>query len=132
MPRVIRPVDISREEMEERRDYFDRHTPHVVCEGKAVKGEKFMVKVRIGEQYTHPDQSDHYIKYIQLWNLETFVAEVQFAPLAQGGVQAQQEVDFFLYPRHTLRLTAMSACTKHGLWQSREVVVPVEGAEDEA
>ena len=29
MPRVFKPVDISKEEKEVKKDYFDRHTPHV-------------------------------------------------------------------------------------------------------
>jgi len=126
MPRVFNPVDISKEEKEIRKDYFDRHTPVVICDKKAVEGEKFRVKVRIGTEYTHPDEPDHYIKYIQLWNRETFLAETHFAPGSPGNKPNHSEVDFYIMPGPvSMNLSAMSVCTKHGLWQSeaREVSI---------
>jgi len=53
MPRIFTPVDISQEEKEVRKDYFDRHTPFVICEDFAREGEKFAVKVKMGAEYTH-------------------------------------------------------------------------------
>ncbi len=126
MPRVFTPVDISKEEKEVRRDYFDRHTPVIHCDHEAREGEKFRVKVKLGSEYSHPDDPDHYIKYVQLWNRETFLAEAHFTPGTLGNRPEHVEVDFYIVPGPvSLNLTAMSVCTKHGLWQSepREVVV---------
>ena len=65
MPRVFNPVDISKEEKEVRKDYFDRHTP----------------------------------------------------------------VDFYIVPGPvTMNLSAMSVCTKHGLWQSESREVSIRKA----
>lgn len=125
MPKIFRAADIPPEETEARRDYFDRHTPHVICETSVPRGAGLRVKVRLGERYSHPDEPDHHIRFVQLWDLETFLAEVQFAPGAQGGMPGQVEVDFYLRPHRTLRLKALAACTKHGLWESRETVVRV-------
>ena len=125
MPKVFKPVEISPDETAARKDYFDRHTPHIICDSVVKRGGRFCVKVRIGENYQHPDDADHYIKFIQLWNLETFVAEVQFAPGAQGGVPSNVEVDFYLTAKNTMYLSVLSACTKHGLWHSEEVKVCV-------
>ena len=70
MPRIFNPVDISKEEKEIRKDYFDRHTPVIICEGSAREGEKLRVKVRMGTEYTHPDDPDHFIKYIQFFSCD--------------------------------------------------------------
>ena len=59
------------EEKESRKDYFDRNTPNIICEETAKEGEKFKVKVKVGDQYPHPDDPNHFISYIQLWNRET-------------------------------------------------------------
>lgn len=126
MPRLFSPVDISQEEKEVRKDYFDRHTPVVICEPKAREGEKFRVKVRLGTEYSHPDDPDHHIKYVQLWNRETFLAEAHFAPGSMAGKPTHVEVDFYIVPGPvSLNLTAMSVCTKHGLWQSNPMEVTV-------
>ena len=119
-------MDISKEEKEVRKDYFDRHTPVVHCEDYARQGEKFRVKVKLGSEYTHPDDADHFIKYVQLWNRETFIAEAQFAPGALGYKSEHVEVDFYIVPGPvSMNLSAMAACTKHGLWQSTSKEVTV-------
>lgn len=126
MPRVFTPVDINKEEKELRKDYFDRHTPVIVCDNFAREDEKFKVKIRLGTDYSHPDDPDHYINYVQLWNRETFLAETHFAPGILGNKPEHVEVDFYIVPGPvSMNLSAMSACTKHGLWQSesKEVVV---------
>jgi len=126
MPRIFTPVDISNEEKEVRKDYFDRHTPVVVCDGTAREGEKLRVKVRMGTEYTHPDDPDHFIKYIQLWNRETFLAEAHFAPGSLGNRTGHAEVDFYIVPGAvSLNLSAMAVCTKHGLWQSEPKEVKI-------
>jgi len=125
MPRIFKSVDISSLEKDVQRDYFDRHTPHVICEKIAKRGEKFRVKVKMGRDYTHPDDPDHYISFIQLWNRETFIAEAHFAPETLGKSE-NVEVDFYIVPKVSMNLSAMACCTKHGLWQSDPVEVKVK------
>jgi superoxide reductase len=125
MPRVFKAVDIAKEEKEIRKDYFDRHTPRVICDSSAKRGEKFKVKVILGEEYSHPDDPDHFISYIQLWNRETFLAEAHFTPGMLGNEPEHVEVDFYIIPRQSMNLSAMAVCTKHGLWQSSSVEVNV-------
>ncbi len=125
MPRVFTPVDISQEEKEVRKDYFDRHSPVIICDKYAKRGEKFKVKVRMGTEYSHPDEPDHYISYVQLWNRETFIAEAHFAPGMLANENGQVEIDFYIVPKMTMNLAAMAVCTKHGLWQSVSVEVTV-------
>lgn len=126
MPRVFTPVDISKEEKEVRKDYFDRHTPIIICDAQVREGEKFKVKVKLGTEYTHPDDPDHFITYIQLWNRETFLAEAHFSPGALGNKPGHVEVDFYIVPGPvSMNLSAMAVCTKHGLWQSEPKEVKI-------
>lgn len=125
MPRVINPVDNNSLEKETHKDYFDRHSPHIICEDTAFRGRKFQVKVRMGQNYNHPDDGDHYISTIQLWNRETLIAQAHFSPGMMGNNPDHVEIDFYIVPKVSLNLSAMAVCTKHGLWQSepREVKV---------
>ena len=82
----------------------------------------------MGEEYTHPDDFDHYIEYIQLFNGETLLAEAKFVAGMLGGQdhKGQAEVTFNVVPKGSkMNLTAMSYCTKHGLWESTPVEVAV-------
>lgn len=126
MPRVFRPVDIEKEEKEVRKDYFDRHTPNIFCPDEVKRGEKFKVKIKIGDEYVHPDDFDHYITYVQLWNRETFIAQATFTPGSLGNKPNHVEVDFYIVaPEVSMNLSAMSNCIKHGLWISEPKAVKV-------
>lgn len=126
MPRIFKASEEEKTEGKEvRKDYFDRHSPVIICEKTATKGEKFRIKVRVGSEYSHPDDPDHYISYVQLWNRETLLAETSFPPGMLGNQKSKAEVDFYIIPTLSMNLSAMSYCTKHGLWQSESVEVKV-------
>lgn len=126
MPRVFKATEIEKEEKEIKRDYLDRHMPHVICPDQVKRGEKFAVKVKMGEDYPHPDEYDHYISVIQLWNRETLLAETRYMAGVYGNQSSQVEVDFHIVaPDVSMNLSAMAVCTKHGLWQSEDKVVKV-------
>lgn len=118
MPNVIKPVDIDALEKELHKDYFDRHAPHIICENTAKRGAKFKVKILMGHDYKHPDDPDHFISNIQLWNRETLIAQAQFSPGMMSNYPENVEVDFYIVPKVSMNLSAMAVCTKHGLWQS--------------
>lgn len=125
MPKINRYQDISQIDREAKKDYIDRHSPFIHCEDSAKKGQKFKVKVKVGNEYAHPDDFDHYIAYVQLWNKDTLLAEATFTPGTLGNKKEQVEVDFYIVPTSNLKLTAMAYCTKHGLWESEVKEVSV-------
>ncbi len=126
MPRVFKALDIENEEKEVKKDYLDRHMPHVICPGEVRKGEIFRVKVKMGNEYPHPDDHDHYISIIQLWNRETLLAETRYSSGAYGNKPVHVEVDYYISaPEVSMNLSAMAVCTKHGLWQSEDKYVKV-------
>jgi len=125
VPKINRYVDIDSIERETKKDYIDRHSPFVHCESNAKKDEPFSVKVKVGNEYSHPDDFDHYIAYVQLWNGETMLGQATFTPGTLGNQKGHVEVGFTIIPTKNLKLTAMSYCTKHGLWESDPVTVEV-------
>ena len=64
--KINRYVDISTIDREAKKDYIDRHSPFIHCGDKATAGEKFKVTVKMGDEYPHPDDFDHYIAWVQL------------------------------------------------------------------
>jgi len=129
MPKINRYVDISTVDKEAKKDYIDRHSPFIQCAASAKAGQKFPVTVRMGNEYTHPDDHDHYIRSIALYNRETLLAEATFTSGALGGEgqKGQAEVTFNVVPSgHKMALTAVAYCTKHGLWECDPVEVAIE------
>ena len=125
MPKINKYEDISQIDREAKKDYIDRHSAFVHCDDAATKGEMFKVTVKVGDEYKHPDDFDHFIKYVQLWNGETFLAETHFTPGTFGNAPANVQVDFYIVPQKNQKLVAMAYCTKHGLWQSDVKAVTV-------
>jgi superoxide reductase len=126
MPRVFIATNIEKEDKEIKRDYLDRHMPHVICPDMVKRGEKFEIKIRLGDEYAHPDDPDHFISVIQLWNRETLLAEARYTAGVYGNKPSHFEVDFHITaPEVSMNLAAMAVCTKHGLWQSEDKPVKV-------
>ncbi len=128
MPVINRYVDIDQVEKDAKKDYIDRHSPFIHCAESAAKNQAFAVTVKMGNEYAHPDDMDHYIKSVQLYNGQTLLAEASFPPGSMGGngAKGNAEVTFNVVPTDDeLSLSAMSYCTKHGLWESDPVAVKV-------
>ena len=50
MPRVFKATEIEKEDKEVKRDYLDRHMPHVICPDTVKRGEKFDSKGETGRR----------------------------------------------------------------------------------
>ncbi|NQU81051.1 MAG: dethiobiotin synthase [Bacteroidetes bacterium] len=124
--KINRYEDISQTDKEAKKDFIDKHSAFVHCEKQAKAGEKFKVKVKVGDQIKHPDDPDHYIAWVQLWDGEKMLAQANFIEGALGNQPENLEVDFYIVPTKNLKLIAHAFCTKHGLWQSQEVSVTIE------
>ena len=128
MPTINRYVDISTVDREAKKDYIDRHSPFIHCEGTAKAGEPFAVTVKMGNEYSHPDDFDHFIEGIQLYNGESLIAKADFVAgmLGGQGAKGHATVTFNIVPSgKKLKLVAQSYCTKHGIWESTPVEVDV-------
>jgi superoxide reductase len=128
MPTVNRYVDITEVDKEQKKDYIDRHSPFVHCASEAKAGEPFAVTVKMGNEYAHPDDQDHFIRSLQLYNGSTLLAEASFQAGTMGGDgnKGNTEVTFNMVPSAgKLSLSARACWTKHGIWESNPVEVQV-------
>ncbi len=124
---INRYQDISEIDKEAKKDYIDRHSAFIHCDDTATKEGNFKVTVKVGEEYTHPDDFDHYISWVQLWNGETMLAQANYMPGTLGNTGNHFEVDFHIRPtKNKMKLVAHAYCTKHGLWESDVKIVEVK------
>lgn len=119
MPVINKYTDISKIDREAKKDFIDRHTPFVNCRGTAVRGIPFKVTVCLGDEYSHPDDLDHYISTISLYNKETKLAEMTYFAGTNGGQgkKANASVSFYVLLEKDAKLVALAYCTKHGIWE---------------
>ena len=126
MPKINKYVDIDTVEREAKKDLIDRHSPFITVDGEVRKGEMLWVNVKMGNEFTHPDDFDHYIESITLFNGDTKLAMTSFIPGTLGNEKSHAEVTFNIRPMgKKLNLIAHGYCTKHGIWESTPVIVEV-------
>jgi superoxide reductase len=127
MPKINRYQDISEIDREARKDYIDRHSPFVHCASEAKAGERFEVTVKVGDAYEHPDNTEHYISTVALYNKDDKLAEATFFAGSQGGQdkKGNTTATFTVVLDKDAELVAHSFCTQHGLWESDPVSVKV-------
>ena len=126
MPQIHVYENIDNVEREAKKDLIDRHSPFITIDGEATKGETLKVTVKMGNEYTHPDDFDHYIESITLFNGETKLAMATFIPGTLGNEKSHCEVTFTIRPMgKKLNLVAHAYCTKHGIWESTALEVAV-------
>jgi len=125
MPKINRYVDIDTVEREAKKDYIDRHSPFIHCDNTAIAGEAFAVTVKMGNEYSHPDDFDHYIKSITLFDGETQLCSAEFVAGALANEKGHQTVTFHVVPTKKMKLVAHAYCTKHGIWESDPIEVAV-------
>ena len=128
MLNINKYVDINTLDKEAKKDYIDRHSAFIEVEKEVEKGTLLAVTVRVGDEYAHPDDFDHYISFVQLYNGQTLLAQANFEPGAVfgNGDKGNLKVTFYVKANKNLNLTAMAYCTKHGLWESDTVKVTVK------
>jgi len=130
MPKINHASEITEEMKEAKRDYVDRHTPHVVAPATVKKGETVVVTVKMGQEYVHPDVDDHHIQRLQLFDRERLLATTVYEPGATtSGMEEPKgftSASFALSFAKSAKLTALTYCTKHGLWMSEETDVEVK------
>ena len=119
MPKIHKYENIDEIEREAKKDLIDRHSPFVNCKGVAIRGVPFKVTVVVGDKYSHPDDLDHYISSISLFNKETKLAEMTYFAGTNGGQgkKANSSVTFSIILEKDAKLVAHAYCTKHGIWE---------------
>ena len=126
MPKINKYVDIDTVEREAKKDLIDRHSPFITVDGEAKVGEMLAVNVKMGQEFTHPDDFDHFIESITLFNGDTKLAMTTFVPGTLGNEKSHAEVTFNIRAMgKKLNLVAHGYCTKHGIWESTPVLVEV-------
>ncbi|MBD3794822.1 MAG: class II SORL domain-containing protein [Epsilonproteobacteria bacterium] len=128
MPKINKYVDIDTVEREARKDYIDRHSPFIHCADSVNAGEVIAVTIKMGNEYTHPDDFDHYIASISLFNGETLLAKADFMAGMLGGTGCKGHSGATFNVVATgkkMNFVAHAYCTKHGVWESTPKVVEV-------
>lgn len=95
-------------------DFEKKHTPFI--ETQEVDG-RVRVTVRVGHWVSHPNQTDHWIEWVEL--------QVNGAPIVRVGLAAgvaYPDLSVVLALDSGTTLRAVESCNIHGLWAAEVTV----------
>jgi superoxide reductase len=113
----------------------EKHAPVLEAPEKVGVDERFTITASVGKEIPHPNTTEHYISWIQVFfkpDGEKFtiqLADAKFTAHAESAAGANQgsalsepsvSVDVKLKKSGTIH--ALSYCNIHGLWESEKTV----------
>lgn len=113
----------------------EKHVPVIDCSDTVPEDEMFEVKVGLGKEISHPNTTEHHIRWISLF----FLPEGKKYPFQIGhyefnahGASVNGPDTSTVYTHHSVTtsfktsksgtLFAMAQCNIHGLWQSAKKI----------
>lgn len=115
----------------------EKHVPLIEAPDSVKSGEMFQIKVSVGKEITHPNTTEHHIRWIQVFFLpegEKYACQLAHCGFTAHGEAVAGANEGPAYTNHSAvlearlgksgTLYAMSLCNIHGLWEySREIKV---------
>ncbi|MFH2137997.1 MAG: class II SORL domain-containing protein [Candidatus Omnitrophota bacterium] len=114
----------------------EKHVPVIDSPDAVKKGEEIEITVSVGKEIAHPNTTEHYISWIELYFLAEgakLAVELGRFEFAAHGASAQgpNTSMIFTKPSVTIKikteksgtLFASSYCNIHGLWESAKGIM---------
>jgi len=109
----------------------EKHVPAIDCPDRVAADEMFDVKVSLGKEISHPNTTEHHIRWIQLFyhpdgekfayqvgNFEFTAHGEAVAGANEGPVYTNHSVTATMKVKKSGTLHATAFCNIHGLWES--------------
>jgi len=113
----------------------EKHVPVIECPDSVRSGETFEIRVSVGKEISHPNTTEHHIRWVQLYYLPEGgkyayqLASVEFTAHGESTEGANQGP---AYTHHAAAVSvqlkkpgtilAESLCNIHGLWESAKAI----------
>lgn len=113
----------------------EKHVPVIECPDEIDKDKIFDVKVGLGKEVSHPNKTEHHIRWIDLYfhpKGEKFPYHIGRYEFNAHGESTKGPDTSSIYTHHAVTtsfktskpgtILAMALCNIHGLWQSSKKI----------
>ena len=113
----------------------EKHVPVIECPDEVNAEEMFEVKVSLGKEITHPNTTEHHIRWIQLFfkpEGDKFSYQIGNFEFTAHGESVDGPNTGPLYTHHSVTaginitkpgtIVATSLCNIHGLWENAKEI----------
>ena len=114
----------------------EKHVPVIECKEKVQKDELINVKLTVGKEISHPNTTEHHIRWIRAYFVPeggAFAIDLgsfEFNAHGEGGagpnkgpVYTHSEAGFSFKTSQSGTINAVSYCNLHGLWESSKKIL---------
>jgi superoxide reductase len=109
----------------------EKHVPVIECPDSVKSGDPFQITVSIGKEISHPNTTEHHIRWIQVFfhpEGEQYAYQIAHCWFTAHGESVEGANQGPAYTHHSATVTAMikkpgvihalSFCNIHGLWEN--------------
>lgn len=109
----------------------EKHVPVIDCPDSVAKDQVFEVKVTLGKEIAHPNETKHHISWIKVYFMPQggkFPFEIGAFTLSSHGASAEGPDTSTVYTHHDVTcsmktsvpgtIIASAYCNIHGLWEN--------------
>lgn len=113
----------------------EKHVPVIECKTQVTADEMFDVKVGLGKEVSHPNTTEHHIRWISLYfhpegeKVPYQIGHFEFnahgesgAGPNEGPVYSHHQVTVTMKTSKSGMLHALSLCNIHGLWENSQPI----------
>jgi superoxide reductase len=113
----------------------EKHVPVIECPNEVSTDEMFEVKVSLGKEITHPNTTEHHIRWIQLFfkpEGDKFSYQIGNFEFTAHGESVDGPNTGPIYTHHSVTaginitkpgtIIATSLCNIHGLWEETKEI----------
>ena len=100
------------EDTEHASDLEKKHLPIITAPKKIKKGEQFEVTIEAGKLLKHPNETGHFIQFIELYAEDTYLARMD---LTAKTTEPIMKISVILHHSYE-KLRAYIRCNLHGTW----------------
>ena len=113
----------------------EKHVPAIECPDSVTKDEMFEIKVSLGKEIAHPNETKHHISWIKVYFMPDggkFPYEIGAFTFSAHGASAEGPDTSTVYTHHCVtcgmktgvagQIIATAYCNIHGMWESSKAV----------
>ena len=114
----------------------EKHVPVIECPDSVTKDEMFEIKVSLGKEIAHPNETKHHINWIKVYFMPEggkFPYEIGEFTFSAHGASAEGPDTSGVYTHHAVtcamktsapgEIIATAYCNIHGMWESSKAII---------
>jgi len=91
-----------------------QHLPVITAPKESERGQRITIEVEVGKYLAHPNEREHHIQWIEIWQREAFITRIDLTPKFTAP-----KFSITVTLDHPWPILARARCNLHGIWENQ-------------